>query len=285
MGGHSKTDVRMKGFEVYRDHTVPPESYIVVRLDGVGFSRLTKQIGCKKPFDRGFVDIMRSITQHLMTVVPDIEIGYVQSDEITLVFQRDTQWFSRRIEKLTSVLAAIASAYMAYVLNHNTLRSAGSVPALPSFDCRLSVFPTREHVSENLAWRIDDSVKNCRNLLTFWGHVSKGMSERAATKAMLNKGKDFQNEWLFTELGLNFNDFDPFLKRGTLLYKATVYREGYNPVKKQPTLCLRPVVVADDPLPHPAHETPLAFVDRRRVERRQASSIKFEQENAETAAG
>ena len=271
---HNSIDRRMKSFELYRGQCVPPESHIVVRLDGVGFSRLTQVLACEKPFDAQFIHFMQLVTQTLMTEVPDIKVGYVQSDEITLVFARDTDWFNRRIEKFASVLAAKASAHMALLVNQELQGHSGPW-VLPAFDCRLSVFPTEAHVDENLVWRIDDSVKNCRNLLVFWGMVNKGMSKRAATKAMLNQGKDFQNEYLFTQLGVNFNEVDPVLKRGTLYYKATVWKLGWNPHKQEATWCLRPVIVTD-PLPHTGQERPLAFIARRSTDHLVTSKLTHE---------
>jgi tRNA(His) guanylyltransferase len=261
--GHNQTDIRMKSFEVYREQTVPPESYIVVRLDGVGFSKFTEVLGCEKPFDPLFMERMRSVTAYLMTEVPDIEIGYVQSDEITLVFKRDTEWFRRRVEKFVSVLAAKASSKMALLVNQGVPPVKNLYPA---FDCRLSVFPTRDHVNENLTWRIEDSVKNCRNLIVFWGMVHSGVSARAATSAMRNKGKDFYNEWMFLNLGINFKDFDAACKRGTLFYKAEVNKAGFNPSKRELVVCHRQVMFSD-PLPDTRLETPLAFVARRQQER------------------
>jgi tRNA(His) 5'-end guanylyltransferase len=38
-------DIRLRKYETAYDFCIPPENYIVVRLDGRGFTRLTKDIG------------------------------------------------------------------------------------------------------------------------------------------------------------------------------------------------------------------------------------------------
>jgi tRNA(His) 5'-end guanylyltransferase len=227
----------MKRFEVYKDNVVPPENFIVVRLDGVAFSKVTKRLALVKPFDDRFMDMMAQVVTFLMERVPDIEIGYVQSDEISLVFKRDTEFFSRRVEKLGSVLAGMASAEMTRLVGESVF-----------FDGRLSVFPNREVVNDNLWWRIEDSVKNCRNLLVFWGLINqKGMNERQATKAMLRKTKAWYNEFLFTELGVNFDDVNPVYKRGRLLYRKEYEKQGWNPQKETFVTATRRALFTDVP--------------------------------------
>ena len=249
------TDIKMKQFEVYKAQAVPPESYIVVRLDGVTFSKVTKNLGLRKPFDHGFMDKMLNVTQYLMEQVPDVEVAYTQSDEITLVFGGNTDYFNRRVEKLASVLAARAAGFMSMQL--------GSPVA---FDGRLSVFPTQELVDENLTWRIEDAAKNCRNLYVFWGLLAQGMSERQATKFMMGKGKDFYNEWLHQNLGLNYNDISAREKRGSLLYRVPMYRVGYNPHENKYSLCTRNEIVQDHNIPRPSQVSPLTHVYNKRYE-------------------
>ena len=52
-------DSRMRTFEVAHDHCVLPGIYIVARLDGRSFTRLTKETHpFEKPFDRRFRELM-----------------------------------------------------------------------------------------------------------------------------------------------------------------------------------------------------------------------------------
>lgn len=82
----------------------------VARLDGCGFSRLTRSLA--RPFDPAFGAAMVKLASDLMERSGAI-VGYTQSDEITLVFdvQNPTNtYFGGRVMKLQSTLAGFASA-------------------------------------------------------------------------------------------------------------------------------------------------------------------------------
>lgn len=76
---------RMKAYEksgtlAKLDPTLP----ICSRIDGRSFSRFTK--GCEKPFDARVSGAMRAACAYLVEQTHAL-IGYVQSDEISLVFR------------------------------------------------------------------------------------------------------------------------------------------------------------------------------------------------------
>ena len=120
-------DRRLRVFETAHDRAVPPETYIVARIDGRSFTRLTKEtVGFEAPFDVRFRDMMVETIRHLMTCGFTITYGYTQSDEISLLFDLNEQSFGRKTRKLISVLAGEASAKFSVLL--------GQVGA---FDCRL----------------------------------------------------------------------------------------------------------------------------------------------------
>ena len=123
---------RMRDYERSTDHAVPGGQYVVARLDGRGFSKLTREQGFQHPFDPAFRAAMVSTTQHLMKCGPQVLLGYTQSDEISLLFHPECRSFGRRSSKLLSVLAGEASAVLSLALG---------VPSV--FDCRLSCLPSR----------------------------------------------------------------------------------------------------------------------------------------------
>ncbi len=60
-------DTTMRVFETAHDHCVLPGIYIVARLDGRSFTRLTKDVcDFEAPFDERFRDMMAETTRHLM---------------------------------------------------------------------------------------------------------------------------------------------------------------------------------------------------------------------------
>ncbi|HYN87858.1 MAG TPA: tRNA(His) guanylyltransferase Thg1 family protein [Ardenticatenaceae bacterium] len=60
-------DTMMRVFETAHDHCVLPGLYMVARLDGRDFTRLTKERHAfERPFDLRFRDLMIATTEHLM---------------------------------------------------------------------------------------------------------------------------------------------------------------------------------------------------------------------------
>lgn len=74
---------RLKGYEKKFESKIDAKSYLVCRIDGHKFSKYTK--GMKKPFDVILANSMVETTKALVKKFGAVT-GYVQSDEITLIF-------------------------------------------------------------------------------------------------------------------------------------------------------------------------------------------------------
>ena len=69
-------DKKMRIFETAHDHCVLPGVFLVARIDGRNFTRLTKDIQqFDAPFDERFRDLMGSTTTHLMKVGFNVVFG------------------------------------------------------------------------------------------------------------------------------------------------------------------------------------------------------------------
>lgn len=92
-------DKRLRQYKTAYDFCVPQESFIVVRLDGSGFTRLTKEIWqFEAPFDIRFHDLMAHTVRHLMKCGFNVAYGYSESDEISLLLGDNYgAFFSERI--------------------------------------------------------------------------------------------------------------------------------------------------------------------------------------------
>ena len=161
----------MRAFETNSDLAVLPGIRMVARVDGRGFTRLTKELhSFEAPFDVRFRDFMIAATKHLMQCGLGFEYGYTQSDEISLLFVRGEGSFGRKLRKLNSVLAGEASAAFTHAL--------GS-PA--SFDCRISQLPRDEDVVDYFRWRQEDAARNALSGHCYWLLRRQGLSQREAT--------------------------------------------------------------------------------------------------------
>lgn len=211
-------DAKMRRFETAHDHCVLPGLFMVARLDGRGFTRLTKETHqFEAPFDERFRDHMAATVQHLMNGSFRIVYGYTQSDEISLLFHRNADPFDRKLRKLHSILAAEASACFSLRLG-----------AVGCFDCRISQLPTAALVRDYFRWRQEDASRNALNSHCYWLLRKEGKSVKEATSALSRTSTSAKNELLFGR-GINFNRTPVWQRRGTGVYWETYEKEGFNP--------------------------------------------------------
>lgn len=58
-----------------------PNTWIVVRIDGRGFTKLCARYGFEKPNDKRALDLMNAAAKAVMSDITDITIAYGVSDE------------------------------------------------------------------------------------------------------------------------------------------------------------------------------------------------------------
>ena len=201
-------DLKMRVFETSHDHCVLPGLYMVARLDGRSFTRLTKDVHqFEAPFDVRFRDFMLETTEHLMSACGfNVTYGYTESDEISLLFDMNEVGFQRKLRKLNSILAGEASAKFSLLL--------GSIGC---FDCRISQLPTADLVVDYFRWRNEDAHRNALNAHCYWSMRKQGKSIGEATSALVGQSVADKNELLFRQ-GINFNDLPLWQKRGCGIY-------------------------------------------------------------------
>jgi tRNA(His) 5'-end guanylyltransferase len=232
-------DAKLRIFETAHDLCVLPEIFMVARLDGRNFTRLTKEIhNFEAPFDPQFRDYMVATVEHLMNCGFRIVYGYTQSDEISLLFHRDEESFSRKLRKFNSILAGEASAKLSLLL--------GRIAVL---DCRISQLPTIDLVVDYFRWRNEDAHRNALNAHCYWMLRKSGESAVAATEKLDKLSTSDKNELLYQRTGINFNDLPNWQKRGIGLYWESYQKEAISPVTQEQVFTTRRRVKVDLELP------------------------------------
>lgn len=194
---------RMKRYEnVYRTF-LPRRTYTLMRLDGRAFHTYLR--GAEKPFDAGFSQDMELVALRLVEEIQGAQFAYTQSDEISLLITdfdtlQTEPWFGGNLNKLVSLSAGLASAYLAKL----RLMWGG----LPTFDCRVWTMSDPVEVANYFLWRQWDATTN--SILA--------AGQRYFSPAELHgKSTDEIKEMLWQKRQVNWNDYPPAFKWGRLV--------------------------------------------------------------------
>lgn len=201
---------RMKAFEMAEaGRMLIPGLPIMCRLDGRSFSQFTK--GLKRPYDERMSSLMCA-TAKFIAEETNAKIVYTQSDEISVVLYTDNlesqTFFDGRIQKLTSVIASMATAYFNKHLSAYLPEKANK---LPMFDCRVWNLPSLEEVCKCLLWRELDATKNSISMAAQHYYSHKELHEKNGSEKieMLHKK------------GIIWDKYPSFFKRGSYLRRVT----------------------------------------------------------------
>ncbi|MFC1642257.1 tRNA(His) guanylyltransferase Thg1 family protein [Myxococcota bacterium] len=221
-------DSKMRVFETAHDHCALPGLFMVARLDGRGFTRLTKEeLDLERPFDVRFRDAMLATVEHLMSCGFRATYGYTESDEISLLLHQDESAFGRKLRKFHSVLAGEASA-----------KASLELGCIAAFDCRISQLPTEKLVVDYFRWRHEDAHRNALNAHCYWALRAEGASPTDATGRLKRATMGEKNELLF-QRGTNFNELPSWQKRGMGTYWESFEKEAVNPKTGETTTAVR----------------------------------------------
>ena len=202
---------RYEGAEAAR--RLMPQLPALARLDGRAFHAFVR--GLARPFDRRLSDLMIDTATFLVRETNAV-VGYTQSDEITLAWVsevRDAQiFFDGRIQKMTSMLAALCAAHFNRRLP--AFLPAGYADRLPVFDCRVWNVPTLEEAANTFLWRELDATKNAVSMAARAHYEHADLHDKSA--------REMQE--LLWKKGVNWNDYPAFFKRGTFVRRRKVSR-------------------------------------------------------------
>lgn len=195
-----------KAFE--RDDAIDLRKPVVIRVDGRAFHTFTR--GLVKPYDERLGQCMIQTARYLVEkFLPTV--GYVQSDEITLVFCNTKRLpFSGRIQKLVSLVASTATA----VFNREvTKRMPEKQHMLPIFDGRIFNVPDVATAIDNVFWRCCDATRNSIFSAAYAVFSSKQLHRQGVNRNILMLAEKRQINW--------FTDYPAHFQVGTLLTRET----------------------------------------------------------------
>lgn len=226
----------MRECEIFSSLKVPCGSKIVIRIDGRTFSKLSHDLKFKKPYDKGFRDLMVKTGQDFFKEFSPALI-YTFSDEINILLSEIP--FGGRVEKLDSVFASFITGSFAKNLSKPVKKPV-------SFDSR--VIPlSKEGVVEYFKERQDEAWRNCINGYAYW--TLRKEHNKKETMEILQKKRSNQLHDLLFERGINLAELPAWERRGIGIYKKEVAIPGYNPVKGENVVSQRKRIFVDVDLP------------------------------------
>jgi tRNA(His) 5'-end guanylyltransferase len=231
----AELELKMRSLEYFSSQRMLTDVWAIIRVDGRGFGRLTEG-RFDKPFDLRFRDLMVETAQTLMEELQGA-YGYTMSDEISILLPRNWTLFDRRVEKVVSISAGMASA---------AFTQAAGTPA--HFDGRIWLAADTSLVTDYFSWRQGEAAQNALHSWCYWTLRRSGLGVREASQRLEKKSWAFQNELLFQK-GINFNELPLWQRRGVGFYWDTIEKAGYDPKENRSTVTTRRRLRVDSDLP------------------------------------
>lgn len=208
---------------------------LVVRLDGSGFSRYTKDL-CR-PFDLTYRQIMVEVSKDL-AVHYQADLFYTQSDEITLVWfnmsyigrhgVNNVLPFDGRHKKIISETAGRCTSMFNKLTYERMPHKRGQIAY---FDSRAYQPYTDDIALLSVRWRILDSIKNAVNQCLYFLEPNHNKFKGVKHQDRIKLLRDHET--------FDWDGTPSWLKEGTLMYKAKVLKDvgdlTHIPEKYRPT--------------------------------------------------
>ena len=200
--------------EYEQDPGLLPSTWLVIRIDGKGFTRFCSVHNLSKPNDLRVLQVMNKAAQSTCHSFTDIVLAYGQSDEYSFVIQPKSKFFNRRLQKILSTVTSMFTS--SFVMNWD-LEIKLQYP--PCFDGRVVAYPNFDILLDYLRWRQADCHVNNLYNTTFWAIVKSGKSEKEAHAQLKGSTSGQKNQMLFEDFGINYNTEPDMFKKGTVLVR------------------------------------------------------------------
>ena len=221
-------EARFRALETQNDARLPDAKWIVARLDGRGFTRLTKRsLDLQKPFDSRFHEAMKQTVAHGCECGFAVRLAFSQSDEISLLFEPTERGFDGKTRKWLSVLAGEASAAFSIAME-----------SLGVFDCRLIALENDGLVEDYFRWRQSDATRNALSAHAYWLMRNRGESARSATKQLDGLSPTQKRAWLEQE-GVQVDALPLWQLRGFGASWEDYAKAGFNPTTGETVVATR----------------------------------------------
>ena len=230
---------RMKDYEARNQYFLQRRTPVAIRVDMKSGHSFTK--GFQRPFDEIFVKSIQQTAKFMCENIQGAVLSFQQSDEITIILQdyknlNTDAWFNYRTDKMCSISASMATmAFNKFFEKNVNDWISKNAPTFHEawgnledeklyhtylkilekgamFDARCFNIP-KEEVCNLIYWRQLDATRNS---------IQMAGQANFSHKKLQNKSCNMIQEMLFSEKGINWNDYPTYLKRGSCCIKTTI---------------------------------------------------------------
>lgn len=203
---------RMKGYEAATRAVLPRRTYTIVRADMRAAHAYLRRAA--RPFDENFMAAMDSTAAALCAEMSGAALAYVQSDEISVLLTdfgsvHAEPWFGGIVQKMASIAAGTATAAFA---GQEFATARPAAERYPVFDARVFTVPDPVEVANYFVWRQRDCTRNS---------VSMAAQAHFSHKRLHGLNGSEMQELLWSEKGINWNDYPDGAKRGRVCVRVT----------------------------------------------------------------
>ncbi|KAI0833395.1 tRNAHis guanylyltransferase [Trametes gibbosa] len=198
-----------------------PETFMVLRIDGHAFHRLSEEHCFAKPNDERALQLMDHAARDVMNEYKDIMLAFGESDEYSFLFRKSTTVYNRRESKILSTITSLFTS--SYVFNWPKYIPDAPLKYCPSFDGRIVLYPSTNVVRDYFSWRqADTHINNLYNTV-FWSLVLKGGQTTTEAHATLRGTvSSTKHEILFSRFGINYNELPARLRKGSVMVRTEI---------------------------------------------------------------
>ncbi|RPD61221.1 tRNAHis guanylyltransferase [Lentinus tigrinus ALCF2SS1-7] len=198
-----------------------PGTFMVLRIDGHAFHRLSEEHNFMKPNDERALQLMDHAARDVMNEFKDIVLAFGESDEYSFLFRRSASLYNRREAKILTTVTSLFTS--SYVFNWSKYLSDTPLKYCPSFDGRIVLYPSPSVVRDYFSWRqADTHINNLYNTV-FWALVLQGGQTTTEAHATLRGTVSSQkHEILFSRFGINYNELPARFRKGSVLVREEV---------------------------------------------------------------
>ncbi|KAI0710215.1 tRNAHis guanylyltransferase [Earliella scabrosa] len=202
-----------------------PGTFMVLRIDGHAFHRLSEEHNFVKPNDERALQLMDHAARDVMNEFKDIVLAFGESDEYSFLFRKSTTLYNRREAKILTTVASLFTS--SYVFNWSKYLPDTPLKYCPSFDGRIVLYPSSTVVRDYFSWRqADTHINNLYNTV-FWALVLKGGQNTTEAHTTLRGTVSAQkHEILFSRFDINYNELPARFRKGSVLVREEVAQTG-----------------------------------------------------------